>query len=1172
MFTGKSSCNSLSSARFLTFLIFILTSHPFLNISAQEEPEFLRRTNQAPRYNLGPQLLPEPARTENDNGVPGPLLLETSCPNSNFSAGTWDGWKGCYGFFALNKNCQVQNFLTTGAHPLHKMVPAPGWLDAQSCFNLNNIFPGELFSARLGDTMYTQNPGNPRQIYKEAELEYAVQVTSSTYLFIYRYAILLQSTNHPNDQQPDFKVQITDADGLELDPVCGSYYVASQNGGTPVPGWSVCAGIPDGDVFWKPWTTVAMDLTPYFGQKVYIKFKVRGCSYDTHFGYAYISTYCSALTIQTALCNNALTATLTAPPGFESYLWNTGETTESITVTAPVDGAQYWVDVTSHEGLCTAHITNVLHYTIITADFTNEPACLGQPTQFSDLSTINQNQVVGWDWDFDDATPVAHEQNPIHTFTIPGTHNVTLTSYSTEGCPNTITIPVFVATLPLVNPILNQAYCHDEVTTITAVTSPSGAGATFAWTNSDPTIGLAASGTGNIPSFTATNNTTSPVTSNVTIIPTVSGCPGTPLIFTITVNPLPTVNTITNQTWCDGISVPLNLVSSPVGAGTTFSWTNSIPANGLAASGTGDIDAFIATNAGITSSVADITITPTFEGCVGTPLTYTITVNPTPTVNTILNQIFCNGDGAPATPVSSPVGPATTFTWTNSIPANGLAASGTGNIDAFIAINAGIAPTMADITITPSAHGCPGTPFPYTLTVNPTPTVNAILNQIYCNGDVTLAIPVSSPVGAGTTFTWTNSIPSNGLAASGTGSSIPIFNATNTGDSPTIADITIIPTANGCPGTPLTFTITVNPTPTVNAILNQIYCNGDLTLATPVSSPVGAGTTFAWTNSIPANGLAANGTGDIPFFNATNIGNSPSVADITVTPQANGCPGTPLTYTITINPTPTVNSILDPTYCNGDVTLAIPVSSPVGAGTTFTWTNSIPANGLAASGTGSIPFFNATNTGDSPSVADITITPAANGCVGTPLTFTITVNPTPTVNAILNQIYCNGDVTLATPVSSPVGAGTTFTWTNSIPANGLAASGTGSIPVFNATNNGISPAIADITITPAANGCPGTPLTYTITINPTPTVNSILDQIYCNGDVTLPTTFSSPVGAGTTFTWTNSIPANGLAASGTESIPIFNATNNSNSPSVADITITPEANGCPGTPLTFTIT
>ena len=63
-------------------------------------------------------------------------------------------------------------------------------------------------------------------------------------------------------------------------------------------------------------------------------------------------------------------------------------------------------------------------------------------------------------------------------------------------------------------------------------------GGTVQWTNSNPSIGLAATGTGNVPSFTAVNMTNDPVTGTITATPYVNGCLGTPQTYVITVLPL----------------------------------------------------------------------------------------------------------------------------------------------------------------------------------------------------------------------------------------------------------------------------------------------------------------------------------------------------------------------------------------------------------------------------------------------------------------------------------------------------------------------------------------------------------------------------------------------------------------------------------------------------------
>ncbi|WP_163397512.1 T9SS type A sorting domain-containing protein [Flavobacterium fluviatile] len=81
---------------------------------------------------------------------------------------------------------------------------------------------------------------------------------------------------------------------------------------------------------------------------------------------------------------------------------------------------------------------------------------------------------------------------------------------------------------------------------------------TYTWTNSNTSIGLASSGTGNIPSFVATNSTTSPIMATITVTPKYTNggtCSGTSKTFTITVNPSPAItNQPVSKTICNGNS------------------------------------------------------------------------------------------------------------------------------------------------------------------------------------------------------------------------------------------------------------------------------------------------------------------------------------------------------------------------------------------------------------------------------------------------------------------------------------------------------------------------------------------------------------------------------------------------------------------------------------------
>ena len=221
----------------------------------------------------------------------------------------------------------------------------------------------------------------------------------------------------------------------------------------------------------------------------------------------------------------------------------------------------------------------------------------------------------------------------------------------------------------------------------------------------------------------------------------------------ITVNTLPTVTLPTNFTICAGsVSTATNFSSNPAGA--TYSWTNSNTAIGLAANGTGNIPSFTAVNDGLTNISATITVTPYLNGCSGPSSSYTITVSPQPKVNTIENIIVCAETVVSSqNPASMPTG--ASFTWTNSNTSIGLAASGTGNIPSFTAINTGTSPVSSTITIIPTLNGCFGPASSYTITVNPKPVINGMNSPVVCSGAAAAPGTFSGNI-SGITYSWTN--------------------------------------------------------------------------------------------------------------------------------------------------------------------------------------------------------------------------------------------------------------------------------------------------------------------------------------------------------------------------------------------------------------------------------
>ncbi len=744
---------------------------------------------------------------------------------------------------------------------------------------------------------------------------------------------------------------------------------------------------------------------------------------------------------------------------------------------------------------------------------------------------------------------------------ITGTITVTPAIGTCTGTPVNYTITVNPT--PTMTAPANVTVCAGATVPASAFTSTP-TGATFNWSNSNTNIGLGASGTNNYGAFTGTNTTGAPITGTITVTPSIGTCSGTPVNYTITVNPTPTMTAPANVTVCAGATVPASaFTSTPAGA--NFSWTNSNTTIGLGGSGTNNYGSFTGTNGTGSPISGTITVTPSFGTCNGTPVNYTITINPVPTMTTPANVTVCAGATVPASAFNStPTG--ATFNWTNSNTNIGLGASGSNNYGAFTGTNATAAPISGTITVTPSFGTCTGTPVNYTITINPLPSMTAPANVTVCAGATVPASAFSStPPGA--TFSWTNSNTNIGLGGSGV-SNYSSFTGTNATSAPITGTITVTPAFGTCTGTPVNYTITVNPSPTMTAPANVTVCAGATVPASAfTSTPAGAG--FSWTNSNTNIGLGASGTNNYGAFTGTNSGTAPITGTITVTPAFGTCSGPPVNYTITVNPVPVISPVADITECTGQTISGSGfVVTPAGAN--VTWTNSNTNIGLGASGNGDYASFTATNPGAGAITGTITVSASLAGCNAVQETYTITVGNTPTMTDPTDITVCAGDnVPASAFASTPTGA--SFSWTNNNTGTGLGASGNNNTPSFTATNAGTTAIVSTVTVTPAFGSCVGTPQSYTITVNPVPVINPVADVTACEGDNVAGSAFGSTP-AGATFSWTNSNTSIGLGASGTNDYAAFTAGNPGTGSITATITVNATLAGCDATPETYTIT
>ena len=844
--------------------------------------------------------------------------------------------------------------------------------------------------------------------------------------------------------------------------------------------------------------------------------------------------------------------------------------------------------------------------TIGSGNTTNVTISSNVPSATFTWSATDNVNVTGESTTTNTSTTIA---DYLENFTIhPEVVNYTVTpTVNATGCTGSPTVVnITVVPIPTMADPNDQMVCKDVSTLATNFTSPY-PGVDFHWSASSDwsNIGMPfQNNQGNIPSFNSLNSTTNNLVVSINVTPYLNGIPGIPQSFTYTVLPRPTVNDPSDVIVCAGS--PISTINfSGSHDSTDYNWTNTNTAIGLGASGAVNITGFTPTVplvAPYAPIVSTITVSPSLNGCLGTPQTFTITAKPVPVMNPVPDRTICQPNISSAINFSGiPAG--TIYSWDQSNPTIGLTpVSSTGNIPAFATVNQDSTIHYDSIVVTPTFAGCAGAKDTFVIIISPAVMVSHVPDFTYCHGELFPGVvPTLNVPGASLTWTCSNisisSDPISGIpqiSSPGTGS-IPPFNAYNTYNQDLlnqfipdqVAIFKLTPSLPGCQGVVDTFYVTVKPRPAVYLNhTNQSICHGSNWLPVNFTSSI-TGTTFVWEtdNTSVGLGLPPSGNGNLPSYQG-NAGIFPQTGTFHVTPTYNSCTGTDSTFTIQVSPVPTVAPVADQTWCSGQNTNAVCFTGNQGTNATYNWTNSNisiwPGGTGPSSGVNCVPSFVSTNISPTNQIDTFVVTPKLNGCIGVADTFTIFVKPIPHVLSVSDQSLCAGDFTQQVCfMSTTMQNQTFFDWQNDNTAIGLGASGTGPcIPSFLGGSSG-NYTIATITVTPTLQGCVGPDSTFTIkTVNPIPIVYPQPDQTLCAGATTNPVIFTgnnpTPI-----FHWYNSNPSIGLSALGTSSIASFTAHNGydpatgietGTTDQIATILCVPENSGCFGDTITFNFT
>lgn len=761
------------------------------------------------------------------------------------------------------------------------------------------------------------------------------------------------------------------------------------------------------------------NVTPLPGSPSYIDYKVSGnrlCGpvvSDTIRVYTKPQITVAIAATNTSVCaggstSATLTATASGGDAPYNYIWNTGQSGQSITVTS---GGVYTVSVTDTNNCLPA----VKPVTIATIPLPAPPTvnnssavCVGNNLNLS-ASTV-AGATYNW------AGPNGFSsslQNPVIgnvAAANAGLYSVTATAGQCTSLPANTTVTV--------NPIPpaptasnNSPLCEGTNLNLTA---SSVAGATYNWTGPN--------GFNSSASNPVINNAGISNAGMYNVAATVNGCTSASSSTNVVVNSLPPAPIVSsNSPLCAG-----NTISLAAGAinGASYSWTGP---NGFSSSSQNPA----VTNA-TTNASGGYSVKATVNGCTGPAGTTSVIVTPIPPApNISSNTPMCEGSTLNFT--SSTIAGAS-YSWNGP---NGFISS----LQNPSIANSTIA-ASGMYAITASVNGCTSVASNIMAIINPIPpSPNTSSNSPLCQGS-SLSLSASNISGA--SYLWNGP---NGFVSSSQNPTIASVNALHSGA------YSVTATVNGCTSQQANQNVIVNLIPAAPIVSsNTPICSGASILLNASSIP---GAVYTWTGP---NGFTSSQQNPV-ISNVSSNNAGVYKASVAV----NGCSSTtPSSIAIIINQTPPAPSITNNgPLCEGS---DLNLSASTIPGANYSWTG---PNGFT-----SLTQNNLLSNISIASKGVYSVTATTNGCTSPAANASIVIDQRALASAGNDQVVCNASssITLTGAISGGNGTGSwssngagTFSPLNTnlvsayYPAITDRTSGN-LVLTFSSTNNGACPA------------------------------------------------------------------------------------------------------------------
>ncbi|MBK8806968.1 MAG: hypothetical protein IPO21_10115 [Bacteroidales bacterium] len=371
------------------------------------------------------------------------VTAQNLLPNADFEMGDFTNWTAKNGSWNVETG-NVITWLNEDFEDTSQAIIDTYFLDPNTCNNLPSIPPG--------GGKYVAKLGNNVKGHQAEALAYKLTVTPENALFLYRYAVVFEEPDHDEADQPFFELAIRSLSGEVLDSTCGYMKMIS---GKNMEAFRSCTVPKEGDkkgktslVRYKPWSTVAVDLTAYIGQTVQLEFVNADCSHGGHWAYSYMEAFTASFELSVKACEQDGFATLEAPVGFTSYLWNTGDTSRILKVDNPQNGAAYYCDMFTLPE-CSLRLEGTIQIEKQNISSVDVSTCRGTP------KTLTATGASSFVWSNNLGTAASVVVNPIIDT------KYTVTALGNSTCGDVTEFNVKVNALPTITTI-NGSICEGE--------------------------------------------------------------------------------------------------------------------------------------------------------------------------------------------------------------------------------------------------------------------------------------------------------------------------------------------------------------------------------------------------------------------------------------------------------------------------------------------------------------------------------------------------------------------------------------------------------------------------------------------------------------------------------------------------------------------------------------